>query len=650
MLEALAVLGIDVRALDAGEGSGVIALAGPRIVFRHPLLRSAIYHGASGVDRRSAHLALAGTLAGERRAWHLAAATVGQDETVARALEAASVDARGRGAPGAAAHALERAARLTPDDERRARRLVAAAHDAFLAGRPDDVMRMLDEAHMTTRDAACRSELQHLRGRILVMKGRGEDGYELLVAEAERVRELDPARAAQMLAEAALDCLTSGNIAKATAAARAGCAIAERVGPQAKTAIVATLADGLILGGEGPAARPLLLAILPLLRELDPLSAAGFQILPAAHAFSYLEEYAIAEELLDRLIAAARAASAPGALPWALVMRSELAFRSGRWPDAGADAAEAAELADGLGQAPVLAYALDCLARIAAASGEQATCRNDADRCLAIAEATGLGPARTFAHATLGFLELGLGRIDEAITELEQVVALADELGLRDPGVLPWAPDLIEAYVRAGNSTRAEHVLTTYEGRARHVERTSALAAAARCRGLLATDKAFESDFETALTYHARLSAPFERARTEMCYGERLRRAGRRKEARAKLRSAIGTYENLGASLWADRARAELAATGEHVRARTHPPTEELTAHELQVARIIAAGASNREAAAALFVSPKTIEFHLGHIYGKLGLHSRTQLAARFARDFPAPRDAHPSRRCEATG
>ena len=632
VVDALAGLGIEARVLDAAERSGAVALASDQIVFSHPLLRSAVYHGASGPDRRAAHLALAGAVVGERRAWHLAAATIGCDETVAEALESAGEEAHRRGAPGAAARALERAARLTPDGESRARRLVSGAHDAYLAGRPRDGMEMLDRALTSTRDAARRAELQHLRGRILVMQGQGELGYELLVAEAERVRELDPARAVQMLAEAALDCLTSGRIAKGAATARAGCAVAERVGPGAETAVVAMLATGLILGGDGPAARPLLRTILPVLSQLDPLSAAGFLVVAAAHCFIWLEEHATAEELLDRLIGAARAASAPGALPWALVMRSELSFRTGRWTDARADAAEAGELADELGQAPVMIYALDCLARIEAARGERASCRSHGERALAIVEATGLRPGRTYVQATLGFLELGLGRVEEAIRQLEPVGAMAEEHGLREPGVIPWAADLIEAYVRAGQVASAANVLRTYEGRARRVERTSALAAAARCRGLLASDSAFASNFETALTLHAMLPDPFERARTKMCYGERLRRAGRRKEARAKLRSAIDSFDRLDAKPWADRARAELAATGERLRPRERSATEELTPQELQVARIVATGASNREAAAALFVSPKTIEFHLGHIYSKLGLRSRTQLSAMLAK------------------
>ncbi len=193
-------------------------------------------------------------------------------------------------------------------------------------------------------------------------------------------------------------------------------------------------------------------------------------------------------------------------------------------------------------------------------------------------------------------------------------------------------PDLIEAYVHTGARAEAEEALAGFEALATRTGRTWALATAARCRGILA-DKDFEGAFEEALRWHNPTPTPFDRARTELCYGERLRRARRGAEARLHLGSALETFELLGAEPWANRARRELAATGETARSRRYSASETLTLQELQVARMVATGATNREVAEKLFLSVKTVEAHLGRIYGKLGVRSRTELAHRFAHE-----------------
>jgi len=191
--------------------------------------------------------------------------------------------------------------------------------------------------------------------------------------------------------------------------------------------------------------------------------------------------------------------------------------------------------------------------------------------------------------------------------------------------------DLIEAYARANEPERARAALAEWEPRVRSYERGWALAVCARCAGLLTEDDRIDEHFEEALRRHEEAPVPFDTARTQLAYGERLRRAHRRIDAREHLREALAAFDRLGARPWAERARAELAATGERVRKRDPYAAEELTAQELQVALIVAGGATNREAAAQLFVSPKTIEAHLGSIYRKLGIRSRTELAGRFA-------------------
>jgi DNA-binding NarL/FixJ family response regulator len=250
---------------------------------------------------------------------------------------------------------------------------------------------------------------------------------------------------------------------------------------------------------------------------------------------------------------------------------------------------------------------------------------------LALAMPRGIASISTYAGSTRGILALGLGHPEDAVHELEPVRELALAHGLEHPNVVPWQPDLVEAYVRCDRHATAERELEVLERRARQTGGTWSAAAALRCRGLLAGSVGFAECFERALALHATQPMAFERARTELCYGERLRRAGRRAEAREPLRRALSAFERMGARPWAELARAELAAAGEHGAERVTRSEAELTAQELQVARVVAAGASNAEAAAQLFVSPKTVEKHLTSAYRKLGVRSRAQLAARFA-------------------
>jgi DNA-binding NarL/FixJ family response regulator len=237
-----------------------------------------------------------------------------------------------------------------------------------------------------------------------------------------------------------------------------------------------------------------------------------------------------------------------------------------------------------------------------------------------------------FAAAAFGLLELGLGRVEEAIGLLTRVAGSVQAHGLRQPTVVQWAPDLIEALVRSGRREEAVELLASFEEAAESGLSTWALGAAARCRGLLAGDE-FEAEFARALELQQALGASFEVARTELCLGERLRRSRRRKEARIVLRSAIERFERLAAAPWAERANTELRASGETVAPGGVIATNELTPQELQVALAVAKGATNREAGAALFLSPKTVEAHLGRIYRKLDIRSRTELAALLARE-----------------
>jgi DNA-binding CsgD family transcriptional regulator len=633
--QAIKTLGGDTADLEVAETAGLISIQGPGLEFRHPLLRSAVYYGASGTDRRAAHRALAQALSGEqeadRRAWHLAAATITPDEEVAQALEGAGSNARRRGGPAAAGKALERAARLTPQTEPRVRRLVAAANDWQLAGHLETAASLLEEALGSTRDPLLRADIQQLRGRVQTSLAPVMRTHELLVAEAMRIEGMDPTRAAMILAEACLPAAMAGEVNKTLCTARRAYALAEAATGLASTAAGLALGAALILTGDAANGHPLVLRCLAHL-DVDDASAVQQALGVAGHCLTWVEDYDRQEDLLDRVIDSARTNGALASLPYRLAIRSELRYRTGRWTAAYSDATESLRLAGEMGQSNEYTYALCCVAYIEAAQGRADDCRYHVKRAAEYVEPLELGSILLYSGCVLGLLELGLGQSEAAIAALEPVASFVERVGLAEPAAVQWAPDLVEAYVRVGRLGEAERVLARFQHQAEQTERTWALAATARCRALLSGRSGDANvHFTEALSWHERTSTPFERARTELSWGERLRRDRQRAQACTQLRSALLTFERLGATPWAKRAQAELRAAGGRPRPRRDwSTTEELTPQELQVALTIAQGLTNPEAAATLFLSRKTIEFHLGNVYRKLGLRSRTELTRHF--------------------
>ena len=628
VVAALAISGLAHGTLDPAERAGVLTLGPDALEFRHPLLRAAVYHDAPGPDRRAAHAALAQVTTGEAGVWHLARAAAGPDEAVAALLERIGVDARGRGAPAAAAAALERAAALSGSTRERGRRLGEAARDAHAAGRPTHALGLLEEALAATAEPLERADLQHLRGRILVLQGRTEAGHTVLVEEAERVGSIAPDRAAMMLVDVALQLVLTTDFQQTVATARKAYAVARQSDAGVQAVAGTMLAGMLAMTGDTGESAAVLDQHLPVLRRADPLGPAAVSLVVAAQALVSLERHDLAAELLDSIIAASRRASAPAGLVWPLSCRADLDMRLGRWPVAFAEAEEAASLGDEVAQSVFAAYAVQCSARLAAAVGDEPRCREDAARAARLLEAHGNKLGWVPVHAAVGLLELGLGRVGAAIRELEAARRAADRQRLRQPAFVHWQGDLIEAYVRSGQVHTAREALADLEEQGRQTGGRWALGVAARCRALMAGDGQAEDLFAEALAHLEALAEPFQVARTHLNLGEQRRRAGRRKDARQALRIASEAFEELGAKPWGARAESELRATGATPRRRrayTNP--NQLTAHELQVARVIAGGASNREAASALFLSTKTIEFHLTHIYRKLGIRTRAQLA-----------------------
>jgi DNA-binding NarL/FixJ family response regulator len=582
--------GGSLAAFEECEDAGLVAIADGQVTFRHPLVRSAVYQQATANERRAAHQALADGFAGdgkyaERRAWHSAEASIEPDERVAAGLEAAAAAASDRRGHVAAAAMFERAARLTPENEPRARRLYLAAHSAWLAGQGDRALRLLDDAASAGADDLRRADVCHLQSRIELRRHADADVIERLVAEADRVEPLDPGRAGAMLATAAEASSDGLELARRAASLTAG--HDDAAGLLASL----VLARALLEAGEPEAARERLAHARSLLAANRELRHDPELILAAVETLAHVDsgDDALFPELLDALTAAARA-HAVVVLPRALLLTAWLDFEAGRWTDASLNFFEAARLADEIDQRRARTAALAGSALIDALRGRGTSELGDA-----------AGEARI-----LGLAALGGGEIDTAIKQLE---AAAAEPAILLRGLPAPHLDLTESYLRAGRRKEAEAAAATLGG-----------GDAAWARALLEGGASFAEAAEHAA------DRPFLLARVRLSHGEHLRREGSRREARDELRAALTIFEQLDAEPWSERARRELRATGETPRRREPSTMDELTPQELQIARLVAAGASQKEVAATLYLSPKTIEYHLGKVYRKLGIMSGRQL------------------------
>jgi DNA-binding CsgD family transcriptional regulator len=627
--------GLEMADLAAAEAARLVKIAGGELEFRHPLLRSTAYHAATPPERRDAHLALADTAPGDsaERAWHLAAGAVAPDERIAEALEAAALDARGRGAHATAARDFGRAAQLTPEDEARARRLLEAATDASRCGELEQAQVQLVEAARLTSDPLLTADVQRLTGHVEMRHGSPLVAFDLLVREAGRVRSRDPRRAAAMYLEASVTHMMTGDMHALIETAERGRSLAVSADPAVELLTTVVIAEALLALGDVVQGDAMLTACEPYLLEGDPLALVEV-IGMAGHASIWIERWDRAQRVLDHLVDSGRRASAVSALIYPLAARSHLDYRLGRWAQARAGAAESVELAEDTRQLPLLSHSLAALCHVEAGMGLADEARAHARQGLELVARFEGDATAAYLHAAVGLLELGLGHVPEAIEALEAADRLAQRTEMQ-PAIVQAAPDAIEAYVRAGRREEAEAQLERLAAGAARTGGRWAKATAARARALLAPDEEVRAGFEEALALHDGLPMPFERARTQLLFGERLRRAKQRADARGPLQEALFAFERLGARPWAERARAELRATGQTSGRRSEAAAEQLTPHELQIAILVAQGMTNREAAAALFLSPKTIEYHLGQIYRKLDVRGRAQLARLMAMEMP---------------
>jgi DNA-binding CsgD family transcriptional regulator/tetratricopeptide (TPR) repeat protein len=630
---ALAVLGLDSQSLKPAERAGLVTLAS-RVDFCHPLARSAIYGAAEQIDRSEAHgaLAVAAGTAGEadRRAWHLAAAARGPDEQIASALVHAAESARHRGGSWSEAKALERAARLTPEPKLRARRLARAGDAAYRAGRLELADALLEEAVEGDLE---RHELAHAQARrayIRVERGELDDALNMMIGGANELEPTAPRAAAILLTNAAtaadhhrLD--IPGSIALAERAWRL--AGDEAIDDPELCHIVSyeRLSAGRVRDAMELAWR---------CAELVENDSEGRVVVAdAASTLLYAGEHAAARRLLERAVAANRGAGALGDLGYALHIYAQVDWYDGRLQRAYGHALEAVQIVEELGTQQTLDDCLSRLATFEAVLGRESDSRNHAEHALRSALQLGDRKNEVRARSALGMLALVAGDADAAVTQLAPAVAALEAGGVGNPNQFRIHPDLVEAYARLGRTEEAKSVAASLERQARATGILWTLGAAMRCRALVDdADAAAEAAFEQAVRVHES-AGPFERARTELCFGERLRRRGHRRESRMHLSAALEAFESGGATPWAERARTELRASGLTLRRRQSAAREHLTPQELQIARLVAEGKTNRDVAATLFVTPKTVEFHLTRVYRKLEIHSRSELVRRMAAD-----------------
>jgi hypothetical protein len=556
-------------AFEPAEAAGIVERDDDEVRFRHPIVRSAVYHRALVDARRAAHRALARALAllpdpqaADRRAWHHAAAAAPSlRASTGAAVEAVALQAYSRRRYAAAAQGLEWAAAQTGEADHRARCLLRAASSWHLVGRSQRADELLDQALADATDAQLRADLVRLRGRLWTWTGQPAAAHRLLVSQAAQIEALDVHRSVLMLVDAGLAALLAGESELAMWAAGRGEQLAAPLGGTSVMAASGCASAIRIACGTAVSAYLLAGPLAATLSSSQVAALDGQWVGLAAWALIWLERYETAARVLGRVVEQARAENAPALLPVPLALLAEVAFRTGRWDDARRLAAEAVDLGERAGLPGGQALGLACLAQLDAARGLELRSRS---RAAAAVECSSGSPwPRPQAIAALGLLALGIGQTYEAIRHLETTAVMLAEYGIRDPSVVQWAPDLIEAYLRAGRIADARCLLDDFEAQAERTERAWALAATARCRGLLAGESEFEYHFAAALRWHNRTEAPFEWARTALCLGVRLHRAGRCPEARVHLRAALGAFEQLGATPWAQQARVELRMTGD---------------------------------------------------------------------------------------
>jgi DNA-binding CsgD family transcriptional regulator len=618
-------LGIPADAGAAAVDAGLVEF-GARVLFRHPLARSAAYRSAAAANRQQIHAALAEVTDPQtdpdRRAWHLAAATAGPAEEVALELERSAGRAQARGGIAAAAAFLQRAVTLTVDPARRAERALAAAQASFQAGAFDAALGLVATAEAEPLDGFQLAQADLLRAYVAFASGLGSDAPPLLLKAARQLEpfDLDLARETYLAAWGAAG----------MAERRAGgpvlaeiCRAVQALPPPDAPRPLDLLLDGLALlvtDGHAAAAAPMQRAAEQLTRiPVEDVLRWGWMAVSAAATLWDLEGL---HTISARQVQLVRDAGALAQLPLYLAQLGIALPWVGDFAGTAAVIAETDSVAAATGS-PIAPYTL---LRLRALQGREAEASAAIAGAIELA-AAGQGIAAVYAHWATAILDNGLGRYDEAASAARQ--AIAESLV---PFQAMWMlPELIEAAARGGDAGLARDALGRLAETTQPVGTDVALGIEARCRALLSDGAAADGLYREAVDRLSRTRLRPELARAHLLYGEWLRRENRRVDARAQLRAAHHLFTSIGMEAFAERTRKELLATGETVRERSAEPREQLTPQEEQIARLARDGLSNPEIGTQLFLSARTVEWHLRKVFTKLGIARRRELDAALA-------------------
>jgi DNA-binding CsgD family transcriptional regulator/tetratricopeptide (TPR) repeat protein len=617
-------LGVEAAAAAPAAAAGLIE-AGGQVRFSHPLARSEVYRASSPEERQRVHRALADATDSEvnpdRRAWHLGHATAGLDEGVAAELELSADRARARGGLAAAAAFLERAAQLTPDPGRRAQRALVAAQREHQAGASAAALRLLAMANAGPLDGVGRVRAELLSAQIATSPSRSSDALPLLLKAANGLEPRHHGLARETYGHAFSAARTAGRLAprgrmlEVAEAARA-------TGPTSQPPRACDLLlDGLaVVTSEGYAAgAPILAKALSALRHEEVSAEEGLRWMPlACRMANDVWDDDSWHALSARLIELARGAGALTVLPVALLQGMMIQLLAGEFATATSMAQEAGAVARAT-RNPEGPYGPLLLAawrgwdtetgQLVAAAGTDMVARGE-------------GQWLTAAHWATAMLNNGLARYDEALAAAEQASEYPDELGLATWSMV----ELIEAAARTGQADRATGALQRLTETTSAAGTDWALGVLARSRALLSEDEFAEPLYDEAIERLSRTRVRVDLARAHLLYGEWLRRQKRRADAREQLRSAFEMLTAMGMEGFAERARHELLATGEAMPKRTPGTADGLTPQEAEIARLAGSGRTNPEISTQLFISSRTVEWHLAKVFSKLGINSRKEL------------------------
>ncbi|HET6625864.1 MAG TPA: LuxR family transcriptional regulator, partial [Nocardioidaceae bacterium] len=628
-------LGLPGARLTEAVDAGLVTVSGDRLEFRHPLVRSAVYGSADAGTRRTVHRALAAVLPedeSDRLAWHISEGAVTPDEPAAATLDSVARRASARGAFAIAARAHERAAELTIPSQLLAQRLASAGRAAWLAGAGEHAVLLLARALDNASTPQLRTTIQELRGAVETRSGRLDEARSTLSQAAAEAEAIDPDMAVRLLSDAIH---VSFYLAEPATALNAAETIESLLGVTVdpRSRFHGTMACGMarILGGAGEAGVEQLRRAVALTPDADTFEEDQLHLPHQLLGPLWLREAGASRKLLDGAIDRLRDQTALGVLPYLLMHIARDDATTDRWDDAEAGYLEAIRLATETRHSTDQAASMAGLGWLWARRGRVQEFREMVPAALELCRTTQVHIGTAWLMFAQGDLEAGLENPAAAARHYEALEARLRDAGLSDPDLSP-APELTEAYLHLGRTEDAHRVAAGFEAKAVAKGQPWALARAERSLGLCAPDASGEAHFRSALELHRQTPDSYETARTELALGARLRRGRRRVDARPHLRSALATFQDLGAAPWAHKAVQELDATGETVHHRAVDALDQLTPQERQISRLLAQGRTTRETAAALFISPKTVEYHLRHVYVKLGVRSREALAEAFAR------------------